>query len=154
MPSVVRLLVGVISKIYDAAYDGIIIQALLATVATFAGMLVLYATGVIKASPRFRKIVIGATLGIALFYLLSIVLSLFGVEMAFVWDGSPLGILISLAIIVVAALNLVLDFDFIDRGVEAGFPKNMEWMAAFGLMVTIVWLYLEFLRLFGRLNQR
>lgn len=147
-------LVGVISKIYDAAFDGIILQALLATVATFVGMLLLYATGIIKASPRFRKVVIGATLGIALFYLLSIVLSLFGVSMSFVWDGSPLGIFLSLAIIVIAALNLVLDFDFIDRGVEAGLPKVMEWMAAFGLMVTIVWLYLEFLRLFARLNQR
>lgn len=147
------LLVGVISKIYDATFDGIIIQALLATVATFVGMLLLYATGIIKASPKFRKVVIGATLGIALFYLLSIVLSLFGVSMNFVWDGSPLGILISLAIIVVAALNLVLDFDFIERGVEAGLPRPMEWMAAFGLMVTIVWLYLEFLRLFARLNQ-
>ncbi len=147
------LLVGVISKIYDAAFDGIIVQALLATFATFAGMLLLYATGIIKASPKFRKVIIGATLGIGLFYLLSILLSLFGVNVSFVWDGSPLGIVISLVIIAVAALNLVLDFDFIDRGVEAGLPKVMEWMAAFGLMVTIVWLYLEFLRLFARLNQ-
>ena len=148
------VLLGVISRVYEAAWDGIVIQAVLATMATFVGMLLLYATGVIKASPRFRKIVIGATVGIALFYLLSIGLSLFGVSMPYVWDGSPLGILISVAVIVVAALNLVLDFDFIDRGVEAGLPKAMEWLAAFGLMVTIVWLYLEFLRLFGRLNQR
>lgn len=146
--------VGVISRVYDAAFDGIVVQAVMATVATFLGMLVLYATGIIKASPRFRKIVVGATFGIVIFYGLSIILSLFGVNASFVWDGSPLGILISLAVIVIAALNLVLDFDFIDRGVEAGLPKPMEWMAAFGLMVTIIWLYLEFLRLFARLQQR
>ena len=80
-------------------------------------------------------------------------LSIFGVVLPFVWDGSPLGIFLSLAIIVVAALNLVLDFDFIDRGVQAGMPKVFEWLAAFGLMVTIIWLYIEFLRLFARLNQ-
>ncbi len=146
-------LVGVISRVYDAAFDGIVVQALIATLATVLGMLLLYATGVIKASPKLRKTVIVATVGIGLFYLFSIILSLFGAGMSFVWDGSPLGIAISVVIIIVAALNLVLDFDFIDRGVSAGMPSQFEWMAAFGLMVTIVWLYIEFLRLFARLNQ-
>lgn len=147
-------LVGTISRLYETLYDGIIVQAVLATVATFVVMLVLYVTGVIKATPRFRKTVIVATVGIFFFYLVAIVLSFFGLNMDVVWGGGPLGILISVAVIIVAALNLVLDFDFIDRGIEAGLPKQMEWLAAFGLMVTIVWLYLEFLRLFARLQQR
>ena len=146
-------LIGVISRVYEAAWDGIVINALLATVATVFGMLLLYASGAIKATPRVRKTIIVATMGIAIFYLFSFILSIFGVVFPFIWDGSPLGIFLSLAIIVVAALNLVLDFDFIDRGVQAGMPKMFEWLAAFGLMVTIIWHYIEFLRLFARLNQ-
>lgn len=148
------VLLGMLSRVYETAFEGIVLNAVLATFATFIGMLILYGSGVVKATAKFRKVVVGATLGIGLFYLLSIVLSLFGAPMTFVWDGSPLGIVISLGIIVVAALNLVLDFDFIDRGVAAGLPSRTEWLAGFGLMVTIVWLYLEFLRLFARLNQR
>lgn len=147
-------LLGVISRVYEAAFDGVVLNAVLATLATFVGMLVLYSTGVIRATPKFRKIIMGATLGVMLFYVLSLVLMWMGVPMTFVWDSSPLGIGISLVVIAIAALNLVLDFDFVDRGVAAGLASKHDWLAAFGLMVTIVWLYLEFLRLFARLQNR
>jgi len=98
--------------------------------------------------------VVAATGGIAIMYLLSFVLGFFGVQMNFLHDSSPLSIGISLVIVVVAALNLVLDFDFIERGVENGAPKFMEWYAAFGLLVTLVWLYLEILRLLSKLQGR
>lgn len=147
-------LLGVISRIYEQAFEGIVLNAILATLATFVGMLVLYSTGVIRATPKFRKVIMGATLGVVGFYLLSLVLMWVGVPMTFVWDSSPLGIGISLVVIAIAALNLVLDFDFIDRGVAAGLSSKHDWLAAFGLMVTIVWLYLEFLRLFARLQNR
>jgi uncharacterized YccA/Bax inhibitor family protein len=117
-------------------------------------MLVLYKTGVIKVTQRFRAGVLAATMAIAVVYLVALVLGLFGVRVPFLYDASPLGILISLAVVVVAALNLVLDFDLIDRGAKAGAPAYMEWYAAFGLLVTLVWLYLELLRLLARLRER
>ncbi len=141
------VLVGAISAIYAAEWDGIVVQAVLATIAVFLAMLFLYANRIIKVTERFRSTIILATGGIFLFYLISIVLSLFGVQMTFVWDGGPFSILISAAIVVIAAFNLLLDFDVIERGINEGAPGWMSWFAAFGLMVTIVWLYLEILRL-------
>ena len=117
-------------------------------------MLAPYRPGLVNFTQRVRDVVLSATLGIAVVYLVSLVLGLFGVRVSFLYDASPLGILISLAIVTVAALNLVLDFDLIDRGARSGAPAYMEWYAAFGLLVTLVWLYLELLRLLARLRQR
>lgn len=144
------VMLGVISHIYDAQFDGIVLQAILATAAVFVTMLVLFVTRTIRVTQRMRGIVIGATAGIFLFYLLSIVLSLFGVGIPLVWDSGPIGILFSVVIVAIAAFNLMLDFDLVERGVQASAPKSMEWYGAFGLMVTIVWMYIEILRLLGK----
>jgi uncharacterized YccA/Bax inhibitor family protein len=141
------VLVGAISGIYSEFYDGIVFQAILATFAVFAVMLFLYANRIIKVTARLRSTIIVATAGIALFYVASIVLSLFGVDIPYVWNGGPFSILISVFIVGVAAFNLLLDFDIIEQGVRQGAPGWMSWFAAFGLMVTVVWLYLELLRL-------
>lgn len=146
--------VGAISHGYETFYDGIVLQAAGATVAVVASMLLLYSTGIIKVTERFRKIVIGATMGIMLLYLVSFVINLFGGDVAFLRSASPLGILFSVFVCGLAAFNLALDFDLIERGVAQRFPKAYEWVAALGLVVTIVWLYLEILRLLAKLQQR
>ena len=146
------VLLGAVSAIYNAAYDGIVGQAVIATMATAGGMLLAYATGLIRATPRLRKIIISATLGIMLMYAVSIVMRLFGAELPLLHDSGPLGIGISLLIVGVAAFNLILDFDFIEHGAKAQADKRLEWYGAFGLMVTLVWLYLEMLRLLGKLR--
>jgi uncharacterized YccA/Bax inhibitor family protein len=145
-------LLGAISAIYNAQYEGIVGQAVIATMATAAGMLLAYSTGLVRATPRFRKIIISATLGVMLLYVVSIVMRLFGAEVPLLHDSGPLGIGISLLIVGVAAFNLILDFDFIERGAQIGADKRLEWYGAFGLMVTLVWLYLEMLRLLGKLR--
>ena len=141
------VLVGAISKIYSDFYDGIVIQAVLATFAVFLVMLFLYANRIVKVTQKLRSVIIIATAGVLVFYLASIVLSLFGVDMPFIWDGGPLSILLSVAICAIAALNLLLDFDTIERGITHRAPSWFSWFAAFGLMVTLIWLYLEILRL-------
>lgn len=146
------VLLGAVSAIYNAAYAGIVGQAVLATMATAGGMLLAYATGLIRATPRFRKIIISATLGIMLLYVVSIVMRMFGAEVPLLHDSGPLGIGISLLIVGVAAFNLILDFDFIEHGAKAQADKRLEWYGAFGLIVTLVWLYLEMLRLLGKLR--
>ena len=146
------VLLGAISFLYNATYEGIVGQAVLATMTTAGGMLLAYATGLIRATPRFRKILISATLGIMLLYVVSIVMNMFGAQLPLLHDSGPLGIGISLFIVGVAAFNLILDFDFIERGAQAGADKRLEWYGAFGLMVTLVWLYLEMLRLLGKLR--
>lgn len=146
--------VGAISHGYETFYDGIVVQAAGATVAVTAVMLVLYRTRIINVTERFRKIVVGATLGIMLLYLVSFVISLFGGEVPFLNSASPLGIGFSILVCGLAAFNLALDFDLIERGVQQRFPKSYEWVAALGLVVTIVWLYLELLRLLAKLQQR
>jgi uncharacterized YccA/Bax inhibitor family protein len=147
------VVLGVVSMWFEASYPGIAIQAVALTFGVMGAMLVLYKTRVIKVTQRFRTGVIAATLAIAGVYLVAFLLGLFGVRVPFLNDASPLGILISLAIVAVAALNLVLDFDLIERGARSGAPAYMEWYAAFGLLVTLVWLYLELLRLLGRLRR-
>jgi uncharacterized YccA/Bax inhibitor family protein len=117
-------------------------------------MFVLYRTRVIKATEKFRAIVFTATAGIAIFYLLAMVLRLFSVDIPFLHEGSALGIIFSLVVVAIAALNLILDFDMIEKGVEMGAPKYMESYCAFGLMVTIVWLYIEILRLLMKIASR
>jgi uncharacterized YccA/Bax inhibitor family protein len=145
---------GAISHVYEAQWDGIVLQAIGITAAITVVMYLIYATGLIKVTDKTRKVIIGATLGVAVFYLASILLSLFGVDLAYFESASLWSIALSVLIAGVAAFNLMLDFDLIDRGAEAGAPKYMEWYAAFGLMVTVVWLYLEILRLLGKLNSR
>ncbi len=144
--------IGAISHIYDAAWDGIVLQAVMATMAVFFVMLVLFVTRTIRVTDRVRSVIIGATLGIALFYLASFVLSLFDVGIPLIWDSGTIGIGFSILIVGIAAFNLLLDFDLIERAVAARAPRSYEWYGAFGLMVTIVWLYIEILRLLAKLR--
>jgi uncharacterized YccA/Bax inhibitor family protein len=148
------LLLGGISSMYNQRFQGLPLQAVALTFGVFIAFLIVYRMGLIRATERFRLGVVAATGGIMVMYLLSFVLGFFGVRMNFLHDSSPLSIGISLVIVAVAALNLVLDFDFIERGVEQRAPKFMEWYAAFGLLVTLVWLYLEMLRLLSKLQGR
>ncbi|MFT6814091.1 MAG: putative YccA/Bax inhibitor family protein [Ilumatobacter sp.] len=146
--------VGAISKGYETYQNGIVIQAVGATAAVFFVMLVLYRTRIIKVTDKFRRNVIFATLGIMVLYGVSFVMSLFGGEISFINSPSLFGIGFSVVVCGVAALMLALDFDRIEKGVEAGMPKAYEWVAALGLLVTIVWLYLEILRLLSKIQQR
>ena len=148
------LLLGAISSLYNSRFAGIPMQAVALTFGVFIALMVIYRLGIIRATARFRTGVVAATGGIMLMYLLGFVLSFFGVQMSFLHDSSPLSIGISLVIVGVAALNLILDFDFIERGAANRAPKYMEWYAAFGLLVTLVWLYLELLRLLSKLQGR
>jgi uncharacterized YccA/Bax inhibitor family protein len=146
--------VGAISKGYETFYDGIVVQAVLATASVFMVMLVLYRTRIIKVTEKFRRTVIIATLGVMVLYLISFVISLFGTTLPFLnGDNMVLSIGFSLFVCGLAAANLALDFDFIERGVNSGLPKTYEWVAALGLVVTLVWLYLELLRLLSYLRQ-
>ncbi len=148
------VVLGAISHVYEAQWDGIVLQAIGITAAITVVMYLIYATGLIKVTDKTRKVIIGATLGVALFYFVSIIISLFGVNVSYFESASLWSIGLSVVIAGVAAFNLMLDFDLVDRGAAAGAPKYMEWYAAFGLMVTVVWLYLEILRLLGKLNSR
>ena len=129
------------------------VQAILATLGVFLVMLFLYATRIVKVTPRFALMVIAATGGIFLMYMVGFVASIFGADLMFWNSPSPLGIGISVVIVIVAALNLALDFDFIERAVKAGAPGYLEWTAALGVTITIVWLYLEMLRLLALLRR-
>jgi len=117
-------------------------------------MYLLFTLRIIKVTDKLRSIIFVATASIAVFYLLTWILSFFGIQFAFLTTGSTFGIIFSLAVIAIAALNLVLDFDMIEKGSEMGAPKYMEWYGAFGLLVTLVWLYLEILRLLAKMNSR
>jgi uncharacterized YccA/Bax inhibitor family protein len=146
--------VGAISKGYETYQNGIVVQAIGATAAVFFVMLVLYRTRIIKVTDKFRRTVIFATLGIMVLYGVSFLMRLFGAEIGFINSPSLLGIGFSVVVCGIAAMNLALDFDRIERGTQAGMPKAYEWVAALGLLVTIVWLYLELLRLLSKLQQR
>jgi len=148
------LFVGALSKMFDATYSGIVLQAVGTTMAVFGVMLFLYRTRILRVTDKFRRIVIGATLGVAVFYLASFVFSMFGANVSFLSSSSGVGILFSLFVAGLAAFNLALDFDFIERGESMGLPRRMEWFAALGLLVTLVWLYLEVLRLLAKLRER
>jgi uncharacterized YccA/Bax inhibitor family protein len=152
------LFLGAISAVFDYAfrdsYPGIIMQAVLLTFGTAGAMFALYHFGILRATNTFKKVVITATAAVALFYLISMVLRLFGIQMPYLHDNGVIGIGISLVIVTIAALNLILDFDMIENGAASGAPKYFEWFCAFGLMVTIVWLYLEILRLLSKLASR
>ncbi|TWI83449.1 putative YccA/Bax inhibitor family protein [Lacibacter cauensis] len=150
--------VGAISAYFNflfrEKYPDIIMHAVLLTFAVAASMYLLYSLRIIKVTERLRSVIFVATASIAVFYLLTWILGFFGIHFAFLTTGSTFGIVFSLAVIGIAALNLLLDFDMIERGSEMGAPKFMEWYGAFGLLVTLVWLYLEILRLLSKLNDR
>lgn len=148
--------VGVISKAYENYQHGIVVQAAGATLAVFVVMLVLYRTQIIRVTERFRRIVVGATVGVMVFYLASLVIRLVAGpgSVSFLSSASLLGIGFSVLVAGIAAMNLALDFDFIERASASQQPKSLEWFAAFGLLITVVWLYLEILRLLSKLNRR
>ncbi len=148
------LVLGGVSAFYEARFPGVAFAAAGCTIGTLAALLLAYQSGWIKVTPGFRMGVIVATGGIFLFYLVSMVLRLFGVQVPFIHESGWLGIGFSLVVVAIAAMNLVLDFDFIEQGAASGAPKYMEWYAAFGLMVTLIWLYLEILRLLSKLSGR
>jgi uncharacterized YccA/Bax inhibitor family protein len=139
--------VGSISKVYESFYEGIVFLALTATVAVFLGMLFLYAFRIIKVTEKTRSVIIIATVGVGLFYLMTWILSLFDVAVPLVTGSGSGAVAFSLLVVVIAALNLLLDFQVIERGIAMGVPRAFSWFAAFGLMVTIIWLYVEILRL-------
>ncbi len=145
---------GAISALYNHLYEGIVMQAVMLTFGTLFALLLAYRSGLVKATENFKLGVVAATGGIALVYLATIVLGFFNIQIPLIHESGIVGIGFSLFVIVIAALNLVLDFDFIESGVEQGAPKYMEWYGAFGLMVTLVWLYVEFLRLLAKLQSR
>ena len=145
---------GGISAIFEAQYPGIVIQAVGLTFGTLAILLLAYKTGLIKPTENFKLMIVSATGGIMILYLISFVMSMFGSGIGFIHSNGLFGIGFSLFVVAIAALNLVLDFDFIEDGSEKGLPKYMEWFAAFSLMVTLVWLYLEILRLLAKLRSR
>lgn len=148
------LVIGGLSAIAEAYYPGIALQAGLLTFGTLFTMLTAYRTGLIKVTDRLRSIIVAATGGIMLVYLASFVMSFFGASIPFIHEGGMIGIGFSLFVVGLAAFNLLLDFDFIERGSKQGAPKHMEWYAAFGLMVTLIWLYIEILRLLMKLQSR
>jgi uncharacterized YccA/Bax inhibitor family protein len=148
------LLLGVISKVLDASYPGIASQALMLTIGVAAGMLFLYRARVINVTRNFRIAVTAATFGVFLAYMASILGSFIGFEVPLLHENTPAGILVSLLIVALAAANLAMDFDFIERGVAEKFPRDYEWVGAFGLVVTLAWLYIEILRLLAKLRSR
>jgi uncharacterized YccA/Bax inhibitor family protein len=152
------LFLGAISAMYNNAFGqkapDLIMNAVGLTFGTAIAMYLLYSFKIIRATQKFKAIIITATLGIAIFYFITLILGMFNINVSFLSQGTTIGILFSLFVVAIAALNLILDFDMIERGAEAGAPKYMEWYGAFGLLVTIVWLYLEILRLLAKLGSR
>jgi uncharacterized YccA/Bax inhibitor family protein len=148
------LVLGAVSALYEARYEGIVLQAVMLTGAVFAIMLALYSKRIVKVDDRLRKGIVAATGAVLVVYLVSMVMRIFGAEIPLIHEAGPVGILFSLVVVGIASANLLLDFDLIEKGVENGAPKWMEWYAAFGLLVTLVWLYLELLRLLSKLRSR
>ena len=145
---------GGISATFEASYPGIVTQAVAGTFAALFSMLLLYKYGVIKCTDKFRSVIFITTASIAVVYLVDLIGSFFGLHVPLINSSSALGIGVSILICAIAALNLIIDFDFIERGAKMMLPKDMEWYGAFGLMVTIVWLYVEILKLLAKLNSR
>lgn len=145
---------GAISHLFEVQWNGIVVQAILGTSGVFLAMLALYGLRILRVTPRMTKAIVGATFGVLIMYGVAFIASLFGADMGFVYGtgGGGFGILLSLVIVGIAAFNLLLDFDFIEKGAKSGLPAYMEWYGAFGLMVTLVWIYIEMLRLFARLR--
>jgi uncharacterized YccA/Bax inhibitor family protein len=148
------LFLGAVSAAADARYPGVASQAIFLTFGTLGALLLAYRSGLIRATENFKLGVFAATGGIALVYFVGFVMSFFGASIPLIHGSSTVGILFSVFVVGIAALNLVLDFDFIEQGAERGAPKYMEWYGAFGLLVTLIWLYLEILRLLSKLQER
>jgi len=148
------VVLGGVSAIFEAKYPGIVIQAVALTFGTLFRLLVAYKSGLIKPTENFKLGVLAATGAVMVIYLVSMVMGFFGSGIPMIHDSGPVGIGFSLVVVVIAALNLVLDFDFIEQGEAKGAPKYMEWYGAFGLMVTLIWLYLELLRLLAKTRSR
>lgn len=148
------LVLGSLSAILEARFPGIAIQAVSLTFGTLVVLLLAYRSGLIPVTQKFRLGIVAATGGIAVFYLVEILLGFFGIRFAAINGAGAIGIAFSVFVVIIASLNLVLDFDFIESGVRAGAPRYMEWYAGFGLMVTLIWLYLEMLRLLSKLRSR
>ncbi len=148
------LVLGSVSAIFELRWPGLPIQAVSLTFGVLVVLLIAYRSGVIPVTDKFRIGIVAATGGIALFYLAQFVLGFFGIHFTSINSSSPIGIGFSVLVVIIASLNLVLDFDFIEHGARAGAPKYMEWYGAFGLMVTLIWLYFEMLRLLGKLRDR
>jgi uncharacterized YccA/Bax inhibitor family protein len=148
------LVLGGVSAMFEAKYPGIVIQAVSLTFGTLFCLLMAYSSGMIRATENFKLGVAAATGGIFVIYLVSWILGFFGAGIPFIHESGLIGIGFSLFVVVIAALNLVLDFDFIEQGAAHGAPKFMEWYAAFGLMVTLIWLYFEILRLLAKMRNR
>lgn len=146
--------IGGISFVFNAVYDGIVAQAVFFTSADLLVMLLLYRFRIIKVNDKFRSVIFGATLCIAAVYLINFILGFFRMSVPFLNDSTPIGIGISVVIVAIASFNLLLDFDFIEQGSNANMPKYFEWYSAFGLLVTLVWLYLEILRLLSKIRSR
>ena len=148
------VVVGAISRAFETAYNGIVLQAVGATLGVFTVMLLMYRSGVIRATDRFKRIVMGAMMGLMAFYLVSFLIGIFGSMPSFINSSSGLGIVFSLFVAGLAAMNLVIDFDMIERIEREKMPAHMEWFGALGITVTLVWLYLEILRLLAKLQDR
>ncbi|MDD5634672.1 MAG: Bax inhibitor-1/YccA family protein [Candidatus Omnitrophica bacterium] len=148
------VVLGAVSVVFEAMYPGIVFQAVLLTFGTLFCMLAAYKTGLIRATEKFKLGVIAATGAVAMVYIIMMIASFFGANIAVLYSSSPAGIIFSVVIVIIAALNLVLDFDFIEKGAGMGAPKYMEWYAGFSLLVTLVWLYLEVLRLLAKSKNR
>ena len=148
------LFLGIVSAMFELMYPGIVLQAVILTFGTLGSLLLAYQSGLIRATENFKLGVAAATGGIMMIYLVGFVMSFFGSGIPYIHESGTIGILFSLFVVVIAALNLVLDFDFIEAGVKRGAPKYMEWYAGFGLLVTLIWLYLEILRLLAKLRSR
>lgn len=148
------LVLGVLSAFFEMQFPGIVFQAVLLTFGVLFALLLAYKSGLIKATENFKLGIVAATGGIFVVYMLSMVLGFFGVSIPLIHESGLVGIGFSLFVVVIAALNLVLDFDFIESGAESGAPKYLEWYGAFGLLVTLIWLYIELLRLLSKLRSR
>ena len=148
------LVLGAISRMFELQYPGIAVQAIFLTFGTLGALLLAYKSGLIKVTENFKLGIVAATGGIAILYLINFIMGFFGSGIGVIHSSSNFGILFSLVVVGIAALNLVLDFDFIEEGAEMGAPKYMEWYGAFGLLVTLIWLYLELLRLLAKLQNR
>ncbi len=144
------VVLGSISQIFNQSASGIALQALLLTSAVFIAVLILYTSRIVRVTAKTRAIIIISTVAIGLYYLVAIIFGLFGVQVPLIYDSGTFGIMFSVLVVFIAALNLLLDFDFIERTAENKAPKVFEWYGAFSLMLTLVWLYLEILRLLGK----
>jgi uncharacterized YccA/Bax inhibitor family protein len=147
-------LLGIASRYYDLRFEGIVSQALLATLCVFLAVYLLYSLHIVKVTSRFATLVVAATGAFVLLYLVAWLLSLLGVDLRFLYAPTPLGIGISVLIVILGALNLTLDFDFIEKAAEAGAPRYMQWYAGFGLMLSLIWIYVYVLRLIALLRSR